>query len=154
MDGKKKMKYIYIYILLDTGFRQQKRHCHIICNTTRWYVILSFSICEAALLLQTAKLSKQSVLPVTHLTILWDNTWTTRASWPLEKGGCEGPTAGAMERSRREISLPRLQNFIINTFPPGTFSILYTVRPRGFESSAELLADQSCGNWLPQSERH
>ena len=56
----------------------------------------------------------------------------------LEKGGCKGPTAGATEGSRREISLPWLQEFIINTFPPGTFSILYTVRPRGFESSAEL----------------
>lgn len=66
-----------------------------------------------------------------------NSTRTTLASWPL-KEGCRGPTAGAIERSRREISLPLLQEFIINTFPPGTFCIPSTVRPQGFESSTEL----------------
>ncbi|KAM3624110.1 uncharacterized protein V6R79_019056 [Siganus canaliculatus] len=51
----------------------------------------------------------------------------------LEKRGHKDPAAGAMERSRSEISLLWLRQF-----PPGPSSVLFAVRPPGFERTAQL----------------
>lgn len=113
---------------------RQKKDTEITCNTSYSYVSLFYL---RSCWIVTAKLSRQICITchTPHHTLKQhtDNPGTLT----LEKD-CKGPTAGVIERSGRQISLPWLQEFTINTFPPGTFSILSIVRLRGFESSTEL----------------
>lgn len=125
MDWKK-------WMILDLHKTEMSYVTHRTDCITLWYL-------SRWLIGTSSKIGKTKVLlPVTHFTIIWNSTWIILTSWPLKKGW-KGPAACVIERSRREINLPWLQEFIITTFSPGTFFILYTVRPQGFESSSELL---------------
>ena len=106
------------------------------CHTRRWHVVL-FGFSEAAR--KTVKTEKPYYL---------SRTSSRSETAPDKEAAAKGSTAGAMGRSRREISLPRLHELVINTFPPGTFSIPAAVRSPGL-----LKAPQSFGRSKPQKLR-